>query len=217
MFECLHNHHMVPTYSFGKQCIHFQAKGKGYLYIQRVPTCYMVKRVGRFASCCLRTKHKYHNKIYVLQGGILSDYLIVVYVWLIDLKKNKIWYEGWKVLDIFADLLVHLGSLTWEYLDLSLAGIWALNLVLQLAWWWEHLLDIHLVIQLTCCLDTHLVIPLTHGKDFLLEFHLHTVWLDDWHWRSIFCWLITSTSTWIPTWMSKVWSWAAWNAVGNAS
>ena len=39
-----------------------------------------------------------------------------------------------KLLYIFVDLLVPIGSLVWEHLFLRLDGIWALNLDLQLAW-----------------------------------------------------------------------------------
>ena len=37
---------------------------------------------------------------------------------------------------------------------------------------WEHLLDMHLNIQLACWLAWHLKIILVHGKDIWLEFHL---------------------------------------------
>ena len=44
-----------------------------------------------------------------------------------------------------------------------------------------------------------------------------TIWLGDWHWRRIFGWIITGTSTWIFTWISKLWSCAAWHAAERAS
>ena len=84
-----------------------------------------------------------------------------------------------KVLDIFADLLVPLGCLTWEHLGLSLAWLWYLNLGFKLVWCCDHLLDIHLDIHLAWCLAWHLKNPLSHGKDLWFDFH-STHCLDWW-------------------------------------
>ena len=76
-----------------------------------------------FVRCCLIIKRECHNKIYVPQFGILSESSVGASMWIFDLMKNTRWYEGWKVLYYFAGLLVTLGSLTWEHLDLRWARI----------------------------------------------------------------------------------------------
>ena len=62
-------------------------------------------------------------------------------------------------------------------MGLSLDGLWDLKLAFKLTWGWEHLLDIHLYITLTCCLYWPLKFPLVHGKDIWLEFNLEH-WMD---------------------------------------
>ena len=57
-------------------------------------------------------------------------------------------------------------------MGLRLAGIWAFNLDFQLAWCWDHLLDLHLDIKITYCFAWHLKIPLPREKNFWLEFYL---------------------------------------------
>ena len=49
---------------------------------------------------------------------------------------------------------------------------WDLNLTYKMVYCWEHLLDLHLDIPLTCLLDWNFKINLEHGKDLWLEFHL---------------------------------------------
>ena len=113
-------------------------------------------------------------------------------MWIFTLSTKTRWYEVWKVLDIFADLLLLLSSLSWEHLGLSLSGLCDLNLALQLACCWEHMVNLHLDIQLSCCLDWHLIANLAHGKYLCLGFHLahwlawwlaldKDIWLD-YHW-----------------------------------
>ena len=41
------------------------------------------------------------------------------------------------------------------------------------------------------------------GRIFCYIFTWRTGEIDDFHWRSIFCWIITGTSTCIPTWISN--------------
>ena len=55
---------------------------------------------------------------------------------------------------------------------LVLGGIRALDLAFHLVWCQEHLLDIHLGIQLICCFYWHFKIPLAHRKNIWLEFYL---------------------------------------------
>ena len=55
------------------------------------------------------------------------------------------------------------------------------------------------------------------GRIFGCSFTWHTGWLDDWHWIRIFGCLITGTSTYIPTLLSKYFILSAWNASGNTS
>ena len=80
------------------------------------------------------------------------------------------------------------GSLAWEHIFLSLAVIWDLELACQLKWFCEHMLCLHLYIQLTCYLDWHFSITLSHLKDLWLKFHL--LHLLDW-------WLVLNKDIWL--------------------
>ena len=97
-------------------------------------------------------------------------------VYVIFLLRTKTrWYEVWRVLYLFSELIVSLGSLTWEHMGLILGELWGSKLDCQLAYWWEHLLDIHLMIQLEYILAWYLAITLAPGKDIWFEF---TPWIS---------------------------------------
>ena len=53
-----------------------------------------------------------------------------------------------------------------------LDGLWDLNLDLQLTWFWEHLLNRHLDIPLSCFLAWHFEITLAHDNAIWFEFYL---------------------------------------------
>ena len=46
-------------------------------------------------------------------------------------------------------------------------------------------------------------------KIFCCSLPWTTGWLDGWNWIRVFGWLVTGTSTWVPTWLSKYWT--DWN------
>ena len=112
------------------------------------------------SSLCLIIKHGYH----IPQCGIFSDSFVGASVWLYALRTKMRWYEVWKLLDMFSDLIVTLGYFYWEHLGLILADLWYLNSGFQLVWFWEHLLYLHLGNVLKCCLAWKLITNLAHGK-----------------------------------------------------
>ena len=113
--------------------------------------------------------HDFHNTLYVLRCGILLDSLVGASMRLFALRMKKIWYEGWKFLYISVDLLVPLGSHDWDHLGLRLTGLCDVKFDCQISWCWEHLLDPHLDITLTCFLAYHwdFHLPYTSSKDII--------------------------------------------------
>ena len=111
----------------------------------------------------------YHNVGYYQTPSFVHQ------LWLFALRKNMRWKERWKVLDIFAYLILLIVVLAWENMVLSLDGIWYLSLAFQWKWYRERLLDTRLDITLTSFLDWHFKIKFGTCEGYLVGFSLDTL------------------------------------------
>ena len=93
---------------------------------------------------------------------------------------------------------------------------------------WYLVLEIGSCYEITCCISTWRVnwpAAWIGTWKWLLYIWWILGWSFTWHTVShvdlkcirIFGWLITVTSTWTHTWISKSWSYDAWNSVGGTS